>query len=875
VKKLVTSFAVVALLALSVCGSALADTSTPTVTAIDPHSMSNDVGGPVVITGTGFATDGTGAVLPRVTLGSTPLTNVTLVDGSTLNATVPWGMNPGIYPLTVVNPDGGTASLAGAFTMSQGFGQWNGGDLFGGEVRQILLEPNNSSTAYAMAYSVGLFRTRDAGANWTFVCGNVLGNADFVLDPLHSTWLYSAAYNGLQRSTDEGDTWTTVWNHVWPGGGTPLNDEVFPSPYDAQTLFVSSYYDSGFSHADGALGLMKSTDGGTSWNAVSDLNGLSVEDVAFSPSDPTKMVLQTSDARVFQSSDAGDHWTEVAKPAISAIGVRGAIAYNPYTPGEVWIVSNAPNGVFKSTDAALSGWTNVTPADGSGAWDVTFTGADSVWVTGHHTTDGGTSWQRFGPSTADGQLAFDPGDPQVAYLGDGIYGVQKSTDGGLTWNVTSHGLTGMWCHSLDVSTVDPLRVYATFEGWSGVYRSTDGTSNWAFLAIPNSGNVRWVHEDPTDPKRLYAAADSGFYVSTNAGKDWTDEGWNLPPSAVSGMPSAAEDPAQPSHFLVGMSTGNYGTGASYLFTSIDYGVSWQAVTMPQTLAAINSIVFDPAVPGVVYLTTGGTGVYKSTDSGATWQRVDDRTQTDMQNAFGVAIATHQHVVLVGSSNQYAYRSVDGGATWTKAGSSPGGVTGYQFVNGDSTRLYSGTWYGLFSSGNLGDSWTAAAGALGTLHIMALNYAGATDHSIIYGATSGGTGTGPVGGVSAAMKQLRVGATTATMVGAGVYRYVVVTSRLTVTLSGPKGGLRLGTYLTVKGVAAPRVLAGSKVTVRTQFWWHHKWVSATASLRPTASSGAYSWWYKPTKRGSYRLQVTISAAATHTSAATTWHTFVVK
>ena len=96
--------------------------------------------------------DGTGTVVvtsPTVSLGSTSLTDVTWVDSTTLTATVPWAMDPGVYALTVVNPDGGTGSLAGAFTVTQGIGEWNGGDLFGGPVPQLLLKPGDPNTLYA------------------------------------------------------------------------------------------------------------------------------------------------------------------------------------------------------------------------------------------------------------------------------------------------------------------------------------------------------------------------------------------------------------------------------------------------------------------------------------------------------------------------------------------------------------------------------------------------------------------------------------------------------------------------------------------------------------------------------------------------------
>ena len=273
----------------------------------------------------------------------------------------------------------------------------------------------------------------------------------------------------------------------------------------------------------------------------------------------------------------------------------------------MWIVSTIPDGVFKSTDAALSGWQDLTPA-GSVSSGIAFTGASSVYLTHWSSTKGGVDWQPFGPPTGDGSLLFSPANAHVGYVADSTYGVQKTTDGGQHWAPANQGLAGMTCNSMSVSRADPLRVFATFGNWPGVYRSADGAGTWGFLPIPGAGAAGVVRTDPADADGVYATGYSGIQRSTTGGETWTDLGWNAFPAPPAGMLFDVEpDPFQPGHLLAAWDTGAYLTGPGYLYSSDDHGASWQAVTLPQAVARITDITFDPGAPGVAYIATGGAG----------------------------------------------------------------------------------------------------------------------------------------------------------------------------------------------------------------------------------------------------------------------------
>ena len=612
-------------------------------------------------------------------------------------------------------------------------------------------------------------------------------------------------------------------------------------------------------------------------------------DVAFQPGEPSQMVALAQNGQVFHSSDSGAIWSAVAILPTTDVGWPEQIAYDPNAAGEVWVVSGSPAGVYQSTDAALDGWQDLTSAVGYGGSDLSFVAPDTVWVGGRFSTDGGQSWQTGGPNTGQTAPLFDPTDPQVAYIGDGTYGVQESTDGGQTWAPANQGLTGMTCDSLSASVSDPLRVFAAFGNWPGIYTSADGAASWSYTAAPGSDNpsMGCVVADPSDPTgtRVYAASHDAVYASTDGGTTWDGLGFNATPAPPSGLLLLVQpDPFQAGHLLASWATGNYETGPGYLYSSDDSGVSWQPVTLPQSVHCITDIEFDPSIQGTVYVVAGGagdtapaSGIYKSTQGGAsgTWTRIDTKSPAGLSDAQTISIATHpQHLLFVGTqtTNNFAcYRSADGGASWQRTQADQG-ATQYLFADGDSTRLYAATGGGLLFSGDAGDSWTSAAGAFGHLQILALGDAQMDGHTIIYAATNGGQAS--ASGQTAVRGPLST-SSAGSMVRAGIYRYVVLAPKLTLAPSGlAHGVLRLGRYVGIKGVVTPSALAGNKLTVRVQRWVGH-WAAAKTASCTIHAGGSYSWRYRPTRKGTYRVRVSIAKTAAHLSAMTSWHSFKVK
>jgi len=317
-----------------------------------------------------------------------------------------------------------------------------------------------------------------------------------------------------------------------------------------------------------------------------------------------------------------------------------------------------------------------------------------------------------------------------------------------------------------------------------------------------------VLQDPFNPGLLYATG-GGFYTSTDGGETWHDLGWNGVPDSYKGLMGFSGMAADPDrnhqgHLLVSARVGQssvHNHDLGYLFSSDDHGATWTSVVVTGnagSIGPIGNIVFDPETTGTVYIATDGSGVWKSTDiedPTPTWTRIDDLNQKWMANDYSISIATHpQRVLLVSGDSGRPFRSFDNGKTWElKQGSGEVSARQYVFVDGDSTRLYSPDWTGLHFSSNVGDSWTSAAGALGSIQNTTLAYAEADGHTLLYAATTGGK-TGIVLATSAAStskvaasREVAAAPPASTLVGAGIYRRAQVPSSKPFSSWGSKDG----------------------------------------------------------------------------------------
>jgi photosystem II stability/assembly factor-like uncharacterized protein len=225
--------------------------------------------------------------------------------------------------------------------------------------------------------------------------------------------------------------------------------------------------------------------------------------------------------------------------------------------------------------------------------------------------------------------------------------------------------------------VDPRNssvVYAGTDG-GGVWKTTDGGTNWTPLTDQQANlNIRDLTLAPSAPDTIFAATAGGILKSTDGGVHWTDS------ISDSYVYSIAVHPSNAS-IVLAATDGD-------ISRSADGGSTWTTplpwvYTQSQVYNDTPQVVFDPANASIAYAATMQGGLYRSTDSGVTWNPVaGSGLPGGFYSYMNVAIApsntSRLYLALKGSDNHLIgfYRSADNGDTWTQVGVPPSDDVAY-------------------------------------------------------------------------------------------------------------------------------------------------------------------------------------------------------
>jgi photosystem II stability/assembly factor-like uncharacterized protein len=272
---------------------------------------------------------------------------------------------------------------------------------------------------------------------------------------------------------------------------------------------------------------------------------------------------------------------------------------------------------------------------------------------------GGLKWRLIGPFRGGRAVAVAgvPGDSTTFYFGSVNGGIWKTTDAGVVWTPIFDGQSVASIGALVVAPSDPKTIYAgtgetdireDLSTGNGVYKSTDGGGTWKNIGLEETRQIGRIVVDPRDANIVYVGAlghaygpnaERGVYKSVDGGAVWTrvlDLGADI---GVSDLAMAAGDPR------------------------VLFAGAWHVQRPPWSSYAPTD--------------GSGSGLYRSSDAGKTWSRLDGNgLPAGDWGRVGVAVASdgkRAYALIeakLDAKKSGLYRSDDGGNTWVMANADP-------------------------------------------------------------------------------------------------------------------------------------------------------------------------------------------------------------
>jgi photosystem II stability/assembly factor-like uncharacterized protein len=788
--KLGNFFAVLCVVLLCLCGSVnpVEAQTGLAITSVDPQTVYNDLDTTITVTGSEF-TD-----VIRVTLNETDLTDVVIVDSETLTAVIPWGMEPGTYPLSVYTVSD-QADLPAAITIELGIGEWITKGPYGGDVNQILQDPVNTDRIYTVVAGVGVFRSVDHGESWDFIFSTATGyDATLAMDAVNPNLLYIAkTHEGLYRSTDGGDSWQAI-----PFPGIPQINiaRAFPDPTQANTVFAglifSEYdYDAGID-----FGIYKSTNAGTTWTHVSDdiPNDKVITSIAYGTA---AMYASTDDGLIYRGTDGGTTWVEMAiNWADDPVENISKIKVQPVT-NDLFVInyySGTLNRCEEAEDSGVfslnCGWVLVGDETIFGNADPT---SDVQFNPDNHediliayskparSMDNGASWEIYSDLSAPFQpkaVMFDLSDPDSdTIFSSNAQGLFRNDTADVyatsEWVKKVEGLTGIMPTYMAVSASEPLSIYANPNG-AGMFHSSDGGVNWEQLPNFVEEGSQYASSSPiavdsvNDDYVVIPTTDNTVWVSLDGGMTWDKAeqkiviNQELYPGYTFNFRFLEPIPGSPHEYLAGgylmdpleEDAGKAPAGAIYRLALDGMIATWTELLVEPDLGRIQAVVFDPNDPANIYCASFTKNLEGDPLHAAMVYSEDGGAHWDISIASGEGLDGFTEINAIAMSPSTGIILVDGGAdvlsidpetkVWAQYGvislnrNAINQLLVVPALGATPETLYAAALDGLFQSVNGGQTWTYVSPKFIGVNVTVIKYAPLSEtQGIVYTGIVGG------------------------------------------------------------------------------------------------------------------------------------------
>ena len=265
----------------------------------------------------------------------------------------------------------------------------------------------------------------------------------------------------------------------------------------------------------------------------------------------------------------------------------------------------------------------------------------------------GLALRGIGPSINSGRIsdfAVTPGKRHRYFIATSSGNLWKTDNAGTTWTPV---FENEGSYSIGVVTMDPNNPSVIWAGTGennsqrsvsfgdGVYKSLDGGQSWTHMGLEKSEHIGGIEVDPRDSNVVFVAAQGPL--------------WN--------------------------SGGERG-----LYKTIDGGTTWERVLHVDDDTGANEVVLDPRDPDTIYVSTyqrrrhvwtlinggPGSGIWKSTDGGATWRELEEGLPKVDMGRIGMALSPGNPDVIYAIVEAQrdeggVFRTTDRGESWTKRG----------------------------------------------------------------------------------------------------------------------------------------------------------------------------------------------------------------
>ena len=350
---------------------------------------------------------------------------------------------------------------------------------------------------------------------------------------------------------------------------------------------------------------------------------------------------------------------------------------------------------------------------------------------------GDIAGRQIGPARMSGRISCIDAvnkNPDILWVGAAGGGVWKSINQGTTFkSVFDEHSQSIGTIAIDQSHPDTVWV-GTGEVWTrnsvsigtGIYRTTNGGEKWDLMGLPKSERIARILIDPSDPDIVFAAVlgalwgdseERGVFKTSDGGKTWSKL---LYINSSTGCADMAMDPENPTIIYASMwdfrrqaysfRSGGPGSG---LYKSSDSGKTWNKLTngLPAGTLGRIAVAISPVKPHYLYalVESEKTALYRSADQGSSWEKMSDQPMMgDRPFYFSLLVPDSKEPERIYKPGTSLWVSTNGGKLFQNpsvAGGNYHSDTHALWVSPVDNRLiYLGTDGGVYISADKGNTW---------------------------------------------------------------------------------------------------------------------------------------------------------------------------